>query len=171
MKHRSRWIKTSLVTSLGAVLALPLLALSGPGGHGRGPSFSRMIERNADELGIDAATLERIQAIEARQADQTKALRTSLRKEREALHALLEQDRPDQSLVLNQADVLGELRTSMQKQQLTTLLEIRAVLTPEQIQALADMRQKRRERFKDRRGFGRRGRGGPPPEMDDPAEG
>jgi Spy/CpxP family protein refolding chaperone len=44
----------------------------------------------------------------------------------------LQQDRPDETAVLAQAEVIGELETEHRKQTLQTLLAIQSLLTPEQ---------------------------------------
>jgi Spy/CpxP family protein refolding chaperone len=45
---------------------------------------------------------------------------------------MLQQDSPDESAVLAQSEVLGELETEHRKQSLRTLLTIQSLLTPEQ---------------------------------------
>jgi Spy/CpxP family protein refolding chaperone len=44
----------------------------------------------------------------------------------------LEQEDPDEAAVMEQAEAIGALRTESRKQGLRTLLDVRALLTPEQ---------------------------------------
>ena len=48
------------------------------------------------------------------------------------MHRLLHQDAPDEAVVMQQADRIGEIRTEGQRAMLHTLLAIRGELTQEQ---------------------------------------
>ena len=152
--HLRTWTGMALAACVASLAALPVVALSGPGRGpmGEGRSLARFVERNAEAIGLDPATRSQIEAIGEREATATRALHDSLRTERKRLRELLEADAPDVSLVTSQADVMGELRTSIQKERLRTLIEIRDLLSPEQEQKLRELRkEKRRDRFERRR--------------------
>jgi Spy/CpxP family protein refolding chaperone len=145
-----------LAAALAVVLGLPLFALahangSGPGkGHWRGkhaPSLARVLEKNAARLNLDATTLARINEIEAAQQDRVKDMRERSKQERAKLHDMLQAETPSEGAVMAQVDVLGDLRTDLQKERVSTMLQIRALLTPEQKAELAKIRAERREKI------------------------
>jgi Spy/CpxP family protein refolding chaperone len=128
------------------------------GGGGPGPAgLVRMLERNAAQLGIDAATLERARGIETAAQERSGKLSERQRAEREAMRKLLDADAPDEAAVLAQADVMGQLDTDLRKQELRSMLEIRRLLTPEQRSAVAKLRDERPRGQRGRRGRGGRG--------------
>jgi len=81
----------------------------------------------------------------------------------EQMHALLAADVPDEAAVMQQAERIGALETDERKTRLRGMLQIRALLTPEQRALLVEIHEARRSRRGDDRGW----RGGPedsPPE-------
>jgi Spy/CpxP family protein refolding chaperone len=142
---RSNW----MMGLTGAVLALVVVALVGAGtayskpghsgchGHGKGARLDRL-EAKLAELELDADT----RAAAARVLEQARtegdARRDEMRDARRALHELLAQDTPAVEQVMAQADALGALQTEAHKAKLRTLLELRALVGPEQWQELRD---------------------------------
>jgi len=154
MKIRENWLKAALAASLTAAMVIPLAAFAKPG-HGKhggkGFSIARVVERNAERLDLDADTLKRIQEVSAAHKVKLDALREASRREHTVMRELLSQPSPSEPAVLQQAEVLGRLRTDRHKQQLQSWLEIRSMLTPAQLQELQELREEQRERFKERR--------------------
>ena len=160
--------------SLLILLSLPILPIPGawgsfsslvwarpPGGRPPGPPPQRGVpfEHLIEELGLDDETLAQADAIIDASRTEEQSLRRKLREADRSMRALLEQEEPDEDAVMTQVGSIGGLRTALRKEQLRTMLRVRALLTPEQ-------RVKLLERLKERprRGPGRRGRhGGPPP--------
>jgi Spy/CpxP family protein refolding chaperone len=144
---------------LGPALALGMAfaavaSAGGPDGHGRKhgpPPIDRVLDRHADELGLDAAVLEQVRAIGARARAEEEPLRETLRAERDALHALLRQDAPDADAIMRQAEAIGSAETELHKQRLLTLLEVRTLLTPEQRAKLESIFEAKRQRMRERR--------------------
>jgi Spy/CpxP family protein refolding chaperone len=135
----------------------------GPGGRRHGPPpIDRVLDRHAEELGLDDAVREQVGAIAARSRETEEPLRAALRAARDELHALLRQDAPDADAVMRQADAVGAAETALHKQRLRTLLEVRALLTPEQRAKLGEIFEKKRERMKK----WRHGEDEPPPPPD-----
>jgi Spy/CpxP family protein refolding chaperone len=137
------------------------------GPHGP-PPIERVLERHADELGLDADTRVAIReiAIKARQDERPASER--LRALHEQLRKLLGGDSPKLDDVMQWADRIGAAETELKKSRLRTMLEIRTLLTPEQRQKLVEIFEERRGR---RKGFEAEP---PPPEMpgsDSEAEG
>jgi hypothetical protein len=64
------------------------------------------------------------------------------------MKVLLAQGTPNESAVMQQVDSIGALETEMHKHRLGTMLEIRALLTPEQREEMAQLRDESRGRWK-----------------------
>jgi Spy/CpxP family protein refolding chaperone len=137
-------LKAGIVGVLLLSLALPHSALAnrgrpaGPGKHHRGTPHL-LFEKHAERLGLDAKTLEQIRAISESAKEQTSELRTNLKQARTTMHDLLSAETPDKAAVMKQAETMGAIKTDLRKQQLATILEIRALLTPEQRQELIEI--------------------------------
>jgi periplasmic protein CpxP/Spy len=145
----------------GAAAQAPAAPDAPPPPHGRwrpgappGPPFGDVLERHADELGLDADTLARIRDIadKSRQAEQP--LADQLRTLHQGMRALLEAESPKADDVMQQADKIGALETELRKDHLRTMLEIRALLTPEQRQKLVQLFETRKQRWREHGGGG-----------------
>jgi len=122
-----------------------------------------VLERNADRLGLDPAVEQEIRAIASASRAESERTRALLDAAHERMHALLAVDLPDEPAVMQQAERIGALETDERKSRLRGMLQIRALLTPEQRALLVEIHEERRSRRGDERGW----RGGPedsPPE-------
>jgi Spy/CpxP family protein refolding chaperone len=131
----------------GAALALVVVLLLGAGmaesrprhggchGHGKGDRFERL-EAKLAELELDAGTRAAAEQVLARARSESESRREATREARRALHDLLEQEQPAVDQVMEQADALGALETEAHKAKLRTLIELRALVGPEQWQEL-----------------------------------
>jgi Spy/CpxP family protein refolding chaperone len=142
-------------------VALPLFAglLWGDPAVARphGPPPDVRLEKNLEALGIEPTQMEKIRGILAASKQKREQMHTQLRAAFDEMHALLEQDPPDEAAIMQQADKIGQIQTEGHKAMLHVLLQVRAELTPEQRQKLKD----------SMRGDGPppwRGRGGGPPD-------
>jgi Spy/CpxP family protein refolding chaperone len=142
-----------------AILPGPALAERPGGGRRPMPSLDRLLERHAERLGLDDATEARIRAIADARRDEGERLAERVRALHGEMHALLDQDAPDTDAVMRQAEAIGAAETEMHKQRLATLLEIRALLTPEQRRELVRIFEERKREH----GPGRHGSGPPEP--------
>ena len=131
----------------------------GPGGPG-GRAPGRMIDEHADQLGLDEETREAIHQVVDDSRKDARGFHRELRALHDAMRTLLSQDDPDEAAVMQQAETIGKVETEMQKHRLSTLLAIRALLTPEQRAELARIREETRGEGRGR-GGPRRGRGPP----------
>jgi len=134
----------------GAVPAAPSAdGRGGPRGRWRRPPFDAVLEREAGRLGLDAAALARIRAVADAARPESERLEAAKREERQALWGLLSADAPDRDAVMRQVEKLGAADTALEKQRITTMLEIRELLTPEQraelVQIFRERKQRRRE--------------------------
>ena len=125
----------------------------GPGG----PPSRRFIERHAERLGIDEDTQSSIRAIVDGSHTTGREIRQSLDQAEQEMRGLLQQETPDKDAVLHQAEKIGMLRIKEQQNRLQAMLQIRALLTPEQRQAINQLRKDDRPH---RRRRGRRRRHG-----------
>jgi len=138
-------------------VALSLSALSLPGVSSARPPFEfgdshgdpgAFIEENAEALGLDEATLGAIRTIVEESKDTGEQLHAKLRELHKGMKMLLSQDSPDEASVMKQVDAIGEAETAMQRHRLATMLKIRALLTPEQREAMVQMREESRSHWK-----------------------
>ncbi len=151
---RSVLTKTFVVGAVLLGLALPQSGLArrdgpgGPGKHRPGPQHI-MFEKHADRLGLDAETLEKIRGISEKAKEESSELHTKFQEARTTMHKLLSAEAPDKAAVMKQAEVMGEIMTGIRKHRLAALLDVRALLTPEQRQELIKIREERRSRRRD----------------------
>ena len=130
---------------LSAAVALPLaatLAVAQPPPHHRhGMEPGHRLEKAIQQLGLDPDQMTKVQGI----LDAGKAAREKkhqdLRIAFDEMHTLLEQDSPDETAVLAQADKIGAIETEGHKAMLHTLLAVRAELTPDQRQKLKELKE------------------------------
>lgn len=142
--QRARRVASAAVLVAGLALALPGQAEPGEGHHGWGGPGG-WIERHAEELGLDEATLTEIKQILDTSRGQAEAIYEEHRAAREAMHQLLDQDEPDRDAVMKQAEVMGEIDVRKHKHRLATMLEIRSKLTPEQRAKLDELKDEMHE--------------------------
>ena len=136
-------MKRSYSLALGfAILALTGVLSLTTSAWARAPrqGFDRMtrLEEKIDALNLDDAARTAIhKAIDEGRVARDD-MRSQLRKARQDLRAMLQQDNPTEAQVLAQSEVIGGLETKQHKQALHTLLTIRALLTPEQRDSLRE---------------------------------
>lgn len=119
------------------------------GPHGR-PPIDNLLERHADELGLDADLRTTIRAIAAESRKDEEPVAEQLRALHEEMRQLLDGESPKLDDVMEWADRIGAAETELKKRRLRTMLEIRALLTPEQRQKLVQIFEERR---RHRKGF------------------
>ncbi len=110
-----------------------------PGKGGGGAPAHELVREHADALGIDAETVERIVEIAEAARDEREELAMGVEQAKADLGELLQAEQPDRQAVLDQVEVLGDAETAMLRHQLTVLLDMHGLLTPEQIKALEAM--------------------------------
>jgi Spy/CpxP family protein refolding chaperone len=135
-------MRIRLFQTAGVALALLLStglasAMSAQGGPGRGMG----LERDLDQLGLSKETRASVQKILDDAKPQAEQLRTQIRSAHEKMRGLLDKDPVDESAVMAQADEVGKLMTEDRKLHLSTLIHVRALLTPEQRAQLTKLMQ------------------------------
>ncbi|MBL8112258.1 MAG: Spy/CpxP family protein refolding chaperone [Acidobacteria bacterium] len=136
------------------------LALAGPGGPGRGgehggmgPGMRPGLHAALRHLDLSDTQKEQIKAKLEAAKPNFQALRDQGKLDRDALKALLDAPNPDKQAVGEATIRLHQHREAVRAEMERTRAEIDALLTPEQREKLADMRERRQER-RERRGRG-----------------
>lgn len=140
----------TLIFALAAAALLASHAGASPGepppGFDPGPDV--WIARHAAEVGIDAATLERVRVLGEQHRAEREGIVGALHKQKLALRTLLEGGSASEAEAIALARQIGTLETDLSVARLTSMMRIHALLTPEQNAAL---REKMRGRFEQRR--------------------
>jgi Spy/CpxP family protein refolding chaperone len=119
-----------------AGLALAAAASAQPGA-GRHHGFS--LEDKIAKLELPAETEAAVKKVLDEARPEGEALMGKVRAAHEAMRALLAKDPADEAAVMAQADVVGSAMTAHRKHELSTLLRVRALLTPEDRAELSEM--------------------------------
>ncbi len=106
------------------------------------------IEENAEALNLDDETLSAIRNIVEESREAGDQLHAELRELHHGMRELLSQSSPDESAVMQRVETIGAVETKMHKHRLGTMLEIRALLTPEQREELVRIREQSRGRWR-----------------------
>lgn len=102
----------------------------------------------AKELGLSSAQQQRMNAIFQEHRGKLMELHRNLHKQEAILGPLIGADRPNESKILNQIDVVAQARANLEKEFARMLLGLQRQLTPEQWQKLKVMHQEHMERMK-----------------------
>jgi len=140
-----------LTAAAGALAAATILAHPAAG-QPHGPPPDVRLEKNLEALGLEPARMEKIRAILTSSKEKREQIRSQLRAAFDQMHALLQQDPPDEAAIMGQADKIGALQTEEHKAMLHTLLQVRAELTPEQRKKLLEMKERDAPRWHHRGG-------------------
>jgi Spy/CpxP family protein refolding chaperone len=147
--------------ALAAVLGLAGAADARPDAH---RPIGGLIERNAERLGLSGDARAAVQAVVDASGERHEALLAQLDAARDAMRALLSQPVPDTNAVMAQADAIGAIETQLHKNRLQAIMEIRALLTPEQRTELLRVRdEERAKREHEDKECGPHGEGSDPP--------
>jgi len=122
----------------------------GQGGpHGQ-PPMGGFIERHAERLGLDDATVASIRKVVDRTRSDNEKIQRQIETEHKQMRIMLDADSPNEKRVMQQADTIGALYTKERKNRLRAMLKIRALLTPEQRAELQKIRREMHEKYGDR---------------------
>ena len=135
-----------LLATLAAALATPGVGLAQPaaGRYPPGRPEAQLIERNAEELGLDAETVAGVKKLadESREEDQKAVEETG--KAWTRMRELLDQELPDETALLEQAAAINRASGEAHKRRLLTTLRVRSLLTPEQRAKFMELRKQDR---------------------------
>lgn len=102
------------------------------------PPPKERLKRLIQTLDLDAPTAAAVTKIVETAEPEHRELRRQLWEAHRRMRTLLQQDTPDEAAIMAQAEAIGALRTAVRKLRLRTMLQIRALLTPEQRQRLRE---------------------------------
>jgi Spy/CpxP family protein refolding chaperone len=105
-----------------------------------------LIARHAARLGLEGDALRAVQAVVEASGGHHAELLQKLDAARSAMRELLSVPVPDPDAVMAQAEAIGAVETELHKNRLTAILEIRALLSPEQRGELLKIREEERAR-------------------------
>ncbi len=145
-----------------ALMLCTSIAMAKPHGppNGKGLLNSTRIEIMAEKLNVDEAVVTKIKNIVYESQAAAIDKKANLQKARLKLKRLMDQVTPDRKAVMAALDRVGQLQTEMRKHRVGMLLDVSALLTPEQRKGFK--RLMRRPGKKRRKGMrGPRGHRGP----------
>jgi len=122
---------TVCVVKGGPEQGMPGCGMKGPMGPGMagGPKCGPMLKA----LDLTAEQQKKVDAIHEKQARQMVQAEADLRIATMDMQQLMRAETPDKAKIDAQIDKVAQLRAGMQKSRTATLLEVRALLTPEQL--------------------------------------
>ena len=134
----------------------------------------RLLKEHAKELGISDATLDQIKELARKGRDSRGALDDRLDDARDKMRDLMQSDSPDRAKVMAAIEEAGRAEIALRQHDVEVLLQIRALLTPAQREAMKKLMQEERGGRGPREGRGDgpgrgegRGRGDGPRDADD----
>lgn len=155
---RFAWIAAAVV-AVGATTALAQSGRPATGVRLAGVPEARLIERNAEKLGLDEATRDKL--AKATESARSAAIegQAALDAARKRLDELYVEPLPEEAALLERAEAMGQAWTAILKQRMRTTLAVRSLLTPEQRDQLVALRDERAPRPRGNAGLPI----GPPP--------
>lgn len=149
---------------VGLALAVPgsALARKGPPGE-RGPKLSlKTLDRIAPQLGVEDAVLAQIKTRVYEAEKRSIELKAQLELAKLEMHRALDAESPDKAAVMGHIEAVGRLHTDLRKHEVGLMLDVRAMLTPEQRKTLRTLSARRDRGRRGKRGpRGQRGKRGP----------
>ena len=119
--------------------------------HRKGQAGKGMIH-TLKTLGVEASVLKQIKRISIENRKAQVPLKSAAELAKIELHELLDADEVNEAEIMKAIDKVSAAKTKVRKNQVRTMLKIRALLTPEQRIAFKQFRGKRRGKGKHRRG-------------------
>lgn len=134
----------------------------------------RLLKEHAKELGISDATLNQIKELARKGRDSRGPFDDKLEDARDKMRDLMQSDSPDRTKVMAAIEEAGRAEIALRQHDVEVLLQIRALLTPAQREAMKKLMQEERGGRGPREGRGDgpgrgegRGRGDGPRNADD----
>jgi Spy/CpxP family protein refolding chaperone len=170
--------KTLGLVAVMSMLAVPAFA-EGPHGkhrrHGRhkGALFMnlKLLERMADKINVNEDTLEAIKEKVYKGKKKAIAWEAELKTHRLDLHRELDAARPNRGRVMNLIEETGALKLKLKKHRVGLMLDVRSMLTPEQIKKMKKLRREFKAKHHRRRGDRKHKAGGRYLDKDDRGHG
>jgi len=113
------------------------------GMSGMGMNFLTKNSMIAEELGLSEQQTDKIKSISIESQKKTIRAKAELEVLELELTELLDQDKPDLKKIDATIDKIGSRRTEMQKENIHSMIEMKGVLTSEQLEKLEQMKSQR----------------------------
>ncbi len=145
--HSIHFLPLVAATLLIASLALPAFAQGRPrqqrdAGFPPGLAEARLVKEKAQELGVGEEELKKIEELGKKYREDEELQRAQVLEATQKVSKLLEQGRPDEKAVLAATAIASELSRKTRQLRLQLTLEIRALLTDEQLAKFMVIRKK-----------------------------
>jgi protein CpxP len=151
-----------LVIALMAFLAVPAITMAAPHRHGHGPHGEpgpgEMMRMLADRLDMTEEQRDQVKALHQQHRQAMEAQRDQMREAQRELADQMHAATFDEGAIRNAAATVAALKADLAVAKAALHQEVRALLTPEQLEQFNEMQERRRERMEEGKGF--RGRGG-----------
>ncbi len=131
MKSLTRVVLATLLVGGLASVALAWPG-AGPGERGGRGGRGMHLERMLDDADLTPETADRVRSIFEQSREAHRPMRKLIREAQAKLHDLLDADEPDAAAVIAQADEVGNLIGQAQRMRVSTLLQVRSVVTAEE---------------------------------------
>lgn len=148
----------TLFVLLAAFAAAPAFAMPHEGrgmsaGHGKAKAeaSARFMEKHAEEIGIGEETLAQIRTLRRALRDKRIETGDAINDARRELRKNMRGAAPDEAAAVALAQKLAALRGELQVEAVRTRVQIRKLLTEEQREKLAELREKKRTKKRIRR--------------------
>jgi Spy/CpxP family protein refolding chaperone len=129
-----------------ASLALPAHAQrgrpQGQRGFPAGLAEARLVKEKATELGVSEETLKKIEELTKETRDKEREIQQQLREATTNVQKILDQNRPDEKTLLEAAGKAAGIARQTRDARLHLTLEVRKLLTDEQLAKFMEMRTK-----------------------------
>lgn len=114
----------------------------------KGDHVFKILHERSEELGLSPETLQEIDKIQTSSKDASKDLRTKIWDAREEMRTMLDQETPDREAIMKKVDEIEKLEADKQRQRVSSVLAVQALLTKEQRAKLKELREECRKQCK-----------------------
>jgi Spy/CpxP family protein refolding chaperone len=150
-----------IAIALMALVAIPAVTMAAPRGHGHGhgkPGPGEMMRMLADRLDMSEEQRTQLEGLHQQHREAMQAQREQLREAQRQLADQMHAETFDEGAIRNAAATVAALKADLAVAKAALHREVRALLTPEQLEQFREIQERRRERTEEGKGF--RGRGG-----------
>jgi protein CpxP len=120
-------------------------------GEDGAPPVGRIFNKMATELGLSSQQQQDVKAVFAKNRPQTEPLMKQLMAERRSLRTLIQADTIDEAAIRAQSAKVAAVEADLAVQRAHVAQQVRAILTPEQVQKFKDLQATQDSRMDEKR--------------------